>query len=211
MAAQHRLPLFPLDQVLYPNERLPLHIFEPRYKDLTTRCLDQDEPFGIVLMEDEQLGAMGCTANIKEVLKEYENGELDILVTGKERFEVLAVHESDSYLTADVTYVDEAGVSASSELRERVITLHMKLLELAGHKPRPSLYEDAPDISYLLAQNAGMNSRQQQQLLELITPDDRLAYLIEYFGELLPRVEEEGRLQRKVRSNGHFKDFPSVD
>ena len=209
MSDHHRLPLYLLDHVLYPQSRLPLHVFEPKYKELAAHCLGQEVPFGVLLSEDEDMARTGCTADIEEVTREYDNGELDLVVVGRQRFQVLEVHQTTSYLTAEVSLIQEPQKSASSELRERAITQHMKLLEFAGRTVRPSVYEHAGEISYLLAQNAGMNSEQQQHLLELLTEDERMAYLVSYFEELLPQVEEAGAVRRRIHSNGHFKDFPT--
>ena len=208
MADQHQLPLFPLEQVLYPSGQLPLHIFEPRYKELAAYCLEENAPFGILLLVEDELVTTGCSADIDEILQEYDNGEMDILVRGSRRFQVLEVYDSDSYLTADISYIEEPPEDASPALRERAITQHMKLLELAGRTVRPSVYEDVQDVSYLLAQNAGMDNQQQQHLLELLTADERMTYLINYFEDLLPKMEEAGDLRRRIQSNGHFKDFP---
>ena len=208
MADQHQLPLFPLEQVLYPSGQLPLHIFEPRYKELAAHCLEENAPFGILLLVEDELVTTGCSADIDEILQEYDNGEMDILVRGSRRFQVLEVHDSDSYLRADISYIEEPPEGASPALRERAITQHMKLLELAGRTVRPSVYEDVQDVSYLLAQNAGMDNQQQQHILELLTADERMTFLIEYFEDLLPKMEEAGDLRRRIQSNGHFKDFP---
>lgn len=208
MATIDALPLFPLGLVLYPSEHLPLHIFEERYKDLTQYCLGHDVPFGIVLVEDGSLASTGTTARIRDVTNRYDDGRLDILVEGEERFSVDDVYSRKSYYTADVTLRPEADESADLSLKERAITQHMKLLELAGRTVRPGLYEDVAYLSYVLAQNAGLDDTQKQEVLELDSENERIAYLVDHFGQLIPRVEQKGNLQRRIRSNGHFKDFP---
>lgn len=208
MATIDSLPLFPLGLVLYPGEQLPLHIFEERYKDLTRYCLDHDVPFGIVLVDDGSLASTGTTARIQEVTNRYEDGRLDLLVHGEERFLVEQVYQRKSYYTADVTLRPETGETVDPSLKERAITQHMKLLELAGRTVRPDLYRDEPRLSYVLAQNAGLDDEQKQAVLELDHESDRIAFLVDHFEQLIPRVEQQGNLQRKIRSNGHFKDFP---
>lgn len=208
MASFESLPLFPLGLVLYPDEQLPLHIFEERYKDLTAYCLEHDVPFGIVRMDDGLLSDVGTTARIERVVNRYDDGRMDILVRGEERFDLIAVHEKKSYLTADVDIFDIEGSVVDSDLRERVITQHMKLLELAGRTVRPGLYVDVRKLSFVLAQNAGLSGDQKQELLEIRDESDRIQYLIEHFEGLIPRVEQKEDFRRKIRSNGHFKDFP---
>ena len=202
------LPLFPLGLVLYPNERLPLHIFEERYKELTHYCLDNDEPFGIVLFDEGKMAEVGSTARIQEVVNRYDDGRMDIVVTGEDRFRLEQVYDRESYITADVETLEEPDEDLDFQLRERVITQHMKLLELAGRTVRPGLYEDVEYLSFVLAQNAGLASAQKQEILELDSENQRVEYLIDHFQDLIPRVEQRDDVRRRIRSNGHFKDFP---
>ena len=81
----NKLPIFPLQVVLYPGEVLPLHIFEDRYLELVSDCVAQEIPFGIVLFREGKLEQMGCTARISKV-EELEDGKRDIVVTGERRF-----------------------------------------------------------------------------------------------------------------------------
>ena len=96
------LPLFPLDLVLLPGAPLPLHIFEPRYKEMIRECLDQKSVFGMIRSKEEKLATIGCTAEIINVLKKYPDGRMDILAEGKKRFEVLQVSQDRAFLQADV-------------------------------------------------------------------------------------------------------------
>jgi ATP-dependent Lon protease len=202
------LPLFPLNLVLYPGERLPLHIFEERYKDLTQYCLDHNVPFGILRADDDSLAEVGTTALVQEVVTRYEDGRLDIAVEGKERFRLLEMHDEKSYYTGDVELLEEEAVDLDLDLKERAITQHMKLLELAGRTVRPDLYEEVEFLSYVLARNAALDGAQKQELLEVDSEAERIRYLIEHFESLIPRVEQKEDVHRRIRSNGHFKDFP---
>ena len=76
-----RLGLFPLPLVLVPTERLPLHIFEPRYKELIGECIANDSEFGIVLATDRgEAHDIGTRASVVEVLIEHPDGSMDIVV-----------------------------------------------------------------------------------------------------------------------------------
>lgn len=203
------LPLFPLSLVLYPSEQVSLHIFEERYKDLTAYCLEHDVPFGIVRAGDDAWADVGTTARIDRVVKQYEDGRSDIVVQGEERFRIEAVHDGQaSYYTADVTLVTDEDAAVDLDLKERVITQHMKLLELAGRTVRPDLYEDVDRLSFVLAQNGALDGEQKQELLEFRTESERIRYLIHHFESIIPRIEQQEGVQRRIRSNGHFKDFP---
>ena len=208
MGTLKRLPLFPLGLVLYPGERTPLHIFEPRYKQMTTFCLEHNEPFGVVLFEDEEMADVGCTARILKVVHRYEDGRLDIIVEGEDRFRLLDLHDDASYLTFDGETIDEPEETPKRDLQQRLITQHMRLLELAGRTIRPSLYQDVTELSYVIAPNAGLSSQQKQDVLEILTENERIEYLINHLESLIPRVRKMEDVRRRIRSNGHFKDFP---
>ena len=211
MAFIKRLPLFPLGLVLYPSERLPLHIFEPRYKAMTEQCLAEDQPFGIVFFDDGTMAQVGCTARITHILERYEDGRMDLLISGETRFEVVDVYDDEPYLTADVKTITEPREAPAQDNQERVITQHMRLLELAGRTVRPSLYENQSLLSYVIAPNAGLTPQQKQEILELLSEDQRISYLILHFETLIPKIERMDELRRLIQSNGHFKDFPPED
>lgn len=208
MASIDSLPLFPLSLVLYPGEQLPLHIFEERYKELTQYCLEHEVPFGIVRAEDDEWAEVGTTARIDRVVKEYDDGRMDIVVHGEKRFRIEEVHERFSYYTADVTLFEDEDTAVDLELKERVITQHMKLLELAGRTVRPDLYQDVDRLSFVLAQNAALEGEQKQEVLEYKTEGERIRYLIHHFESIIPQIEQREGVRRRIRSNGHFKDFP---
>ncbi len=205
------LPVFPLQLVLFPEERLPLHIFEDRYKEMVQYCLDNDSPFGVLLAEGDQVAAVGCTADIDRVLERYEDGRMDIEVIGGERFKVQEIRQDHAYLSADVQLLPDQETDTMHSLRERVITQHMRLLELAGRTVRPSLYEDVDKLSFVIASNAGLTTAQQQKVLMLEEENDRLAYLRDHLEDMIPQVEKMESMQEKIRSNGHFEDFPPED
>src|SRR5437879_1617280 len=106
------LPLFPLELVLLPGMPLPLHVFEPRYKEMVHECMRQKSSFGIVRLRgaeegqarQNQLAEVGCTAKIVDLLRTYPDGRLDVIVTGGERFELLALNEERSFVRAEVAF-----------------------------------------------------------------------------------------------------------
>lgn len=199
------LPLFPLGLVLFPGETIPLHIFEERYRDLVRFCLETDSPFGIVLTAGSDVADVGCAVRIDRVLQRYEDGRLDIAVTGEERFAIREVAQERAYLTAAVDSYEPIEPLSLGEERERVITLHMKLLELTGETIRPSIYEGPKRISFVVAPNAGLDNARKQELLELKTEAERLDYLAQYLEAIIPQIEEARARRRRIQSNGHFK------
>src|SRR5438105_15477431 len=117
------LPLFPLDLVLLPGVPLPLHVFEPRYKEMIAECLDEKKPFGVVRASSDGVAEIGCTAEIIEVTKRYDDGRMDILTRGVERFEVLQVHDERPFLQAEFSVIDDEPGRAPSQIVEGAVRL----------------------------------------------------------------------------------------
>ena len=122
------LPLFPLDVVLFPGTPLPLHIFEPRYREMISECLDRKMSFGVVRAKEEGVAEIGCTAEIITVTRKYPDGRLDIVTEGRERFEVMQVNQERSFLQAEVLYLqDEPCRLASCEaLRDLLLEVVLR-------------------------------------------------------------------------------------
>jgi ATP-dependent Lon protease len=202
------LPLFPLGLVIYPAEQASLHIFESRYREMVSDCIERDLPFGILLSQEGKMAQVGCSAKISSIATRYEDGRLDIVVQGEERFRLLELIDRKSYLMGKAEAIVEPREPVHVDLRERVITQHMRLLELAGRTVRPYLYEGDAGISYVIAHNAGLSLDQKQEVLEMLTENERIRYLTRHLETLIPQVEKIEDVRRRVQSNGHFKDFP---
>ena len=129
------LPLFPLDLVLFPGASLPLHIFEPRYREMISECLDRKQSFGVVRAKEEGVAEIGCTAEIITVAKKYPDGRMDIVTEGRERFEVMQVSQERSFLQAEVLYLRDEPGQASPEEIAQAVKLQGEILRLAGSDP----------------------------------------------------------------------------
>src|ERR687884_1196287 len=105
---RERFPLFPLGIVLLPQELVPLHIFEERYKLMIGDCLENDTEFGIVWLSDDGLRDIGCTASVSQVLKELEDGRMNILVAGGRPFRLLRRIDDLPYPAGDVEMLDDS-------------------------------------------------------------------------------------------------------
>ncbi len=174
--------------------------------------MTEDRPFGIVYATEDDIADVGCTARVRRVLNKYEDGRLDIVVSGETRFRIVEVFRDQPYLTADVATfgIDNTAEDVDTNARERVITLHIKLLEMAGEEIRPSVYENAPWVSFVVARNAGLEVEQKQELLEMTSEDERVVYLIEHFMDLFARVERAQDLNRLAQGDGHSVGFPEL-
>ena len=196
------LPLFPLDLVLLPGTPLPLHIFEPRYKEMIRECLATDAPFGVVRALEEGIAEIGCTAEIITVTKEYPDGRLDLVCEGRKRFEVLEVNRDRSFLQADVLMVpDEPGGAAQDE-RAKAVQLHLEILSLAGAVQDLSA-ADQNALSFYLAGSLPLDLDFKQQLLGMRSEAQRIQAVAAYLEGILPKLRRASRVREKAGGNGH--------
>lgn len=205
-----RLPLFPLGVVLLPGEPIPLHIFEPRYKEMVQICLDADRPFGILYASESALATVGCTARIRKVAARYDDGRLDIVAVGEERFQIEEILRDRPYLTADAQPVEDTNEDDDVAARQQAIARHMKLLELAGETPRPSRYDSVPHVSFVIGRNAGLDLPDKQRLLEMDGEAARIRFLADHLEELLVRLETAREFRDLARGDGHADGFPDL-
>ncbi|MBV8631872.1 MAG: LON peptidase substrate-binding domain-containing protein [Silvibacterium sp.] len=198
-----KIPLFPLDVVLFPGASLPLHIFEERYKEMIGLCLADESSFGIVRAQQDGLAVIGCTARILRVLHEYADGRLDILCRGDTRFEIECLEESRSFLEAEVDFFEDDGIIASREQREQCAALHFEALELAGVEViTMHLSLDGP-ISFALASALPADLGFKQQLLAIRSDAERTARLRDFYEAVLPALRDNAQKTRYSAKNGN--------
>lgn len=196
------LPLFPLEVVLLPGTPLPLHIFEPRYKEMIGECLANQSLFGVIRAIEQNIAEIGCTAEIVSVTKKYSDGRLDLVAEGRGRFEVLELNQERSFLRAEVLFVpDEPGAPAEAE-RTRAIELHGEILTLAGAVQDLSA-ADPGTLSYHLAGSLPLDLDFKQKLLGTRTEAERMQTLGAYLEGVLPGLRRAARAREKAGGNGH--------
>jgi Lon protease-like protein len=197
------LPLFPLDLVLLPGIPLPLHIFEPRYREMIAHCLESKEPFGVVRAQEQGFENVGCTAEILTVTKQYEDGRMDIVTQGRDRFEVMLLNEERSYLQAEVMLLTDDAAQATSEEIALAVKLHGEILTLAGAVPESVQDVEGTLVSFHLAGSLPLDLEFKQQLLAMKSEPERLRVLISYFESILPNLRRAVHVRRKAGGNGH--------
>lgn len=185
-----RIPLFPLDTVLFPGAALPLHIFEDRYREMVGECLAEKKEFGVVRGEADRLAVIGCTASIVRVLERYADGRMDILCEGVRRFEIDGLDDSRSFLQADVEFFDDEGQDSTRGEREECAALHFATLHLAGiDTPATHLDLNGP-VAFQLAGGLPSDLGFKQQLLVSRSDAERTAQLRDFYQEMLPRLRD---------------------
>ncbi len=195
------LPLFPLDVVLFPGTPLPLHVFEPRYKELISECLERKQKFGIVRAEQEGLADVGCTAEIVAVTKTYPDGRMDIVTEGRERFELLEVNEERAFLRAEVLYFDDEPDRPPEKEVLHAVDLHREILTIGG--AQQSLPESQSQISFYLAGSLPLDLDFKQALLEMRSESERISAIVTAFESILPKLRRAVQARQKAGGNGH--------
>jgi Lon protease-like protein len=199
-----RLPLFPLGLVLLPEEVVPLHIFEERYKLMIGECLEQESEFGILWMADDGLREIGCTARVTQVLERMEDGRMNVLVQGAEPFKLLRRIEDLPYPAGDIELLDEdeeeADAEAGADARERYADLVERVTD-----SRPSEGDLAQLDAYGMAATLDFALDAKQGLLELRSERLRMQRLGELFGSTMERLEQAERTAEVARGNGHLR------
>ena len=198
------LPLFPLDLVLFPGTPLPLHVFEPRYKEMIGECLSQKSQFGIVRAVEQGLSEIGCTAEIIAVTKEYPDGRLDIVTEGRKRFELVRVDQERSFLRGEVILLDDEPDPPSTNETEKAIHLHKEILSVAGAVQDLSS-ADQRTISFYLAGSLPLDLDFKQKLLSLLSENQRISLLNQYLEAALPKFRRATHVREKAGGNGHVR------
>ena len=203
------LPLFPLDIVLFPKMVLPLHIFEERYKEMIGECLRSKAPFGVLYTHEGTTARVGCTAGILKVLKKYDDGRMDLLTQGGDRFEILHFDTSASYLRGwSESFADRDGAQPPERkaveqllelFRETARILKRSEAEKVGVSPG---YQG---LSFQIAGGFPLPKTVKQRVLEGRSETERVAILIAYFNENLPRLRRTGVAAKRAGSNGHVR------
>lgn len=200
-----KIPLFPLDVVLFPGAPLPLHIFEERYKEMIGECLRGETEFGMVRARRDGLSTVGCTARVMSVLRRYPDGRMDILCRGERRFEIESLHDDRSFFEAEVEWLPEEPPYSTRQARQQCVALHFEMMELSGEDVRqfPQLDLDRP-IAFLLAAMIPAGLEFKQELLQLNSDAMRTELLIAFYETLLPKLHHGAQNHHTGEHNGHI-------
>jgi len=214
MQSEATIPLFPLGLVLLPQNQLPLHIFEERYKLMIGECLQDGKEFGIVYFNAAAVQKAGCTAKIVKVLKRYEDGRLDVLTLGRQRFFIQEMFDHKAYLEARVTFFDDEGYEdkrLSQHMADRGINL---LKQVASRLEVQAAYDLAEEmdfraVSFLIAGSEGFSPEEKQRFLEMTSTGERLEKSVESLEKIIERLRITDEIHKLIGGNGnvggHFR------
>lgn len=204
------LPLFPLNLVAYPGEKVNLHIFEPRYKQLVRECIERENTFGIPAFINNSLPGYGTEMKIVELAREFDDGRMDIRTEGARVFRLLDFENPmpDKLYAGGHAhfYPHTSDTSVSPEL----ILAIEKLYELFKTEVRFD-----PDISqpysYQIGHHVGLPIEGEYKLLTLKSEAERQEFLLEHLHQVLPVVENMERTKARIQMNGDFREFGPLD
>jgi Lon protease-like protein len=208
-ARPERIPLFPLNVVLLPGADLPLHIFEPRYRQMVRQCVDDKTEFGLLLSLPKGIVRVGCTAEIIEVVKAYDDGRLDILTVGRAPFRIVELFNPKAFaeeelLEGQVDYLDDRERPVSPCVRRDLVELFEVCHTIVyGDYPRGIQTEVPENLSYIVAGTLPMDLMWKQQVLELRSEADRQERLVTYLREWAPHLQKEEAMRQRAGGNGH--------
>lgn len=193
--------IFPLDVVLLPGERVPLHIFEERYKDLIGTCIENSDEFGLLLAEETELRTIGTSASIVDVVNRYDDGRMDILVEGRDRFKVTRVSETQSYLTAEVQPFADAKAGADPDLVAQCLAALARVAEVTGVDP-DVVEVGGEDVAWRIAAQVDFGTDFKQELLEMRTENERLEQLAEALDKAATAIARQKEIRKRAAGNG---------
>lgn len=194
------LPIFELGLAIVPGERTPLHIFERRYRLMIAHCLERGVPLGIVLRDDGGARSVGCSAEVTEVVERYEDGRLDIVVTGSDPFRVLDRFEAAEWPAGRVAIVVVDGLPAETDALRSARSAFAELLAAVGASKERA--DDAAD-AYAIAAQVELPPNEKQALLEADGERDRLIALEGSLRRLLAGLARSRELGERAKGNGH--------
>jgi Lon protease-like protein len=198
-----RIPLFPLNVVLLPGAELPLHIFELRYRQMVKQCLQEKSEFGMLLSLPRGVARVGCTAEIIEVVKRYNDGRMDILTVGRAPFRVVEFYTDDPLAEGHVDYLEDREAHGNAKLQKELVELYEACYTLIFHDYPKNVEGEMPEqLSFLVAGTLPMDLLCKQQILELRSETDRQERLVAYLREWAPHLQKAGVLRQRAGGNG---------
>jgi ATP-dependent Lon protease len=196
------LGLFALPIVLVPTERIPLHIFEPRYKELIEECLETGDEFGLVLAAGGgAVHDIGTRASVVDVLERLDDGRLNVVVSGGERFRLVELTQGRSFATGRVEPVVDENEPAEPADAERALRVFAELADATGSEVElPD--EESSQLDFELAARVELGAEAKQELLSSTSPRTRMARLADLLAAALEAVRAQQALAAHARRNG---------
>ena len=202
--------MFPLQSVFFPGEKVPLHIFEERYKQLINDCRSEAITFGIPVYIHDSI-TYGTEVQLMEVVTTYESGAMDVVCVARQVFKVLTFDnemEGKSYAGGIVQFLDNVN-DGDKKIKQEVLSKIENLYNLMDVPFSPM----SADLfnSYTLAHKMGLSFEQEYELLQLSRESERLSYIKAHLSDTIQVLKEVNRTKELIDMNGHFRNFDPLD
>lgn len=203
------IPIFPLNLVVFPKAKYPLHIFEERYKKMVTDAIHHDEGFGVVSNLENRISEIGCYVKVDEVIKSYDNGSMDIIVKGYDRFKILNkdVTIYGYYEATIIPYFDEESVLVNDINVIKLIDIFKDIVEYSQLSLSDNYWRNLSNTnlkSFKIAEKCGLTLNQQQDLLVLRNENERIEYLMNHFDRLNKYIENTIEVKNLMMNDGYL-------
>ncbi|MBX2844103.1 MAG: LON peptidase substrate-binding domain-containing protein [Flammeovirgaceae bacterium] len=208
----NKIPIFPLNVVVFPGENLNLHIFEPRYKELIKDCIETGISFGIPAYLDSKVQNFGSTVKLESIVNKYPDGRMDVMTKAEQKFRLLNMEPtlgSKLYAGGEVEFMEVIDNSNHSE-RVLLIETVQKLFKLLQIK-KDNLHPEMELLSFKVGHHIGLTLKQEFRLLSLEKESQRIDLLIDHLIRTIPAIRAAEKSKEKVKLNGHFKFFDPLE
>jgi Lon protease-like protein len=208
-----RVPMFPLGLVLLPRMPLPLHVFEERYRQMMEQCIAADAPFGVLLHTGTTVQTVGCLARVDSVINTYDDGRMDILAMGTDRFTVSKMYDEKAFLEAEIEIFHDEPIARESGARVEKLTHAavddlQKFAQVAGYSLDQTMLDElsTEELSFLLATTDVFSTEEKQQLLEMRSTPDRMERATRAIGDSKDRLTMSHRI-REILGKDNDEDI----
>lgn len=205
------LPLFPLNLVAYPGEKINLHIFEPRYRQLMGECLAKGSTFGIPTYMNNSLPGYGTEMEVAELVNRYDDGRMDVRTRG---LRVFRLRDFENPAPGKLYAHGDAFFYPEPENAPLVLPQLVDLVEklYAIFKTEIKFSPDfAQPYSYQIAHGVGLPLEGEYELLTMDSEEERQMFLLEHLEQVLPVVENMEQTKARIRMNGDFREFGELN
>lgn len=213
MSNEQDIPLFPLNVVLFPYSKLPLYIFEERYKLMINECIGGGTYFGINFFSERKIHTVGCTAKVTEVTNRTDNGEMNIVVEGVSRYKIISYELGDvGYYSGRIEFIEddnlnydkakmEKAVKQFNDLVETVYKGSVKKIDLSDLK----WYDGSRSVTFTMAEKSGLSLTERQSLIEMESEEKRLEFILRYFEEVMPKIRDADKISNIIKGDGYIQ------
>ena len=202
------LPLFPLNLVVFPGEKLNLHIFEPRYKQLISECQASNITFGIPVFLNKQVSAVGTEVKLLRIEKMHTNGDMDIKTQGLGLIRILDFFKQAPNKFYPAGTIEDIPDTTNQDpvLKQKITESIRQLYSILGIQ-KIFIKLPAGYRIFDVAHHLGLTTDQEYELLQMPDEVSRQEYVWLHLQKIMPVVLETEKLKERVRLNGHFKNI----